>query len=186
MKRIHFFATLTDVIPVLRRFESNAPLKFVELGNLTTPNRTVYLESSAIPDPGVATHETGNASIAYMVSHRDTKNHMQKFVGRQGEHRWTLHNGDNEETVILTMAGLWKGEVLLPGLMDTLHQTLVAQQLMKWFLAALRKESFTKIESWWLGTEALQMLRSGKRLTTTAVQSPPQFDLAMPVSLDSK
>lgn len=180
MKRTFFFATPNDIVPVLERLEANAPLKFVVLGNLTTPNRPIYLHASDIPNPGVATHETGNASTAYMVSLRDTKNHMRKLVGKSGEQRWTLDNGDNEETVILTMAGLWEDGTLLPGLMDTLHQTPVAQQLMKWFLAALKQEGFTKIESWWVGKEAMEMLRSGKRLTTTAVQSPPEFDLKLP------
>jgi hypothetical protein len=143
MKRIHFFATPTDIIPVLKRFEANAPLK-------------------------------------YVVSHRDTKNKVYVFTGNGGEKRWTLDNGDNEETVILTMAGLWKGEMLLPGIVKSLHETPVAQKLMKWFLAALKAEEFTKVKSWWLGKEALAMLKAGKRLSTTAEQSPPEFDLKLP------
>ncbi len=168
-------------ISVLKRFEANAPLKFVEMGNLTNPNRAIYLESALIPNPGIATHETGNASQGYMVSHQDIKNHMTTFIGRAGEKRWTLDNSDNEETVILTPAGLWTTGTLLPGSMTTLHQTPSAQQLMKWFLHALKQESFTKVELWWLGKEALEMLKAGKRLTTTAEQSPPEFDLKLPV-----
>jgi hypothetical protein len=182
MKRTFFFATPNDIIPVLRRFEADGPLKFVEMGNLTTPNRAIYLESSEIPNPGISTHETGNASTAYMVSYRDTKNHMHKFVGQRGEHRWTLSNGDNEETVILTLGGLWKDDILLEGLMGTLHQTSVAQQLMKRFLGVLKQEGFIKVESWWLGKEALEFLRAGKRLTQAA-QSPSEFDLKLPGNL---
>ena len=180
MKRIFFFATPDDIVPVLNRFEENGPFKYVVMGNLTTPNRAIYLSAKEIPNPGISTHETGHASTAYMVSHRDTKNAMEKFVGNGGETRWDLNNCDNEETVILTLAGLWIDGTLLPGLMDTLHQTSVAQQLMKWFLTALKQERFVKVESWWVGKAAMDMLQSGKRLTTTAVQSPPQFDLKLP------
>ncbi|HEY6815020.1 MAG TPA: hypothetical protein VI168_05735 [Croceibacterium sp.] len=183
MKRIFFFATPTDITPVLERFEANAPLKFVEMGSLTTPNRAIYLRSAQIPSPGIATHETGSMSQGYMVSHQATMNHMATLVTRKGEKRWNLFNGDNEETVILSLAGLWNTGTLLPGCMDTLHQTPAAQQLMKWFLSALKKEGFTKIDSWWLGKEALGMLMAGKRLTKTAEQSPPQFDLALPASM---
>jgi hypothetical protein len=186
VKRIHFFATPSDIVPVLLRFGSNTPLKFVELGNLTTPDRATYLDASDIPGPGVSTHETASCSTAYMVSLRDAKNHMRKFIGRNGEHRWTLDNGDNEETVILTMAGLWGTDTLLPGLMATVHQSAVAQQLMRQFLAALNQEGFYKIESWWLGSQAMEMLKSCKRLTTTAVQSPPEFDLRMPQELNGE
>ncbi|MCA3080042.1 MAG: hypothetical protein ING71_14770 [Rhodocyclaceae bacterium] len=180
MKRIFFFATPADIVPVLARFEANAPLKFVELGSLTTPNRAIYLESWEIPAPGIATHETGSLSQGYMVSHRDTKNDMRTFEGRKGERHWTLENGDNEETVLLNMAGLWKTGTLLPGNMATLHETHGAQQLMKWFLSALKQEGFTKVRNWWLGKEAMELLKAGKRLTTTAEQSPPEFDLTLP------
>jgi hypothetical protein len=177
MKQILFFASPTDIEPVLRRFEANAPLKFVEMGTLPTPNRAIYLDSSQIPNPGIATHETGSLSKGYMVSHRDTMNHMAVSVTRKGEKRWNLFNVDNEEVVILSMAGLWKTGTLLPGYMVTMHQNTVAQQLMKWFGSSLRQEGFIKMRGWWLGREALEMLKAGKRLATSADQSPPEFDL---------
>jgi hypothetical protein len=180
MKQILFFATPADIEPVLRRFEANASLKFVEMGTLSTPNRAIYLEASQIPNPGIATHETGSRSQGYMVSLRDTKNHMEVSTIRGGEKRWNLFNAHNEETVVLGMGGLWKTGALLPGNMATLHQTPVAQQLMKWFLTALKQDGFTKVREWWLGPEAMEKLRAGKRLTTTAEQSPPEFDLQLP------
>lgn len=183
MKQIFFFATPADIAPVLRRLESNAPLKFIEIGTLSTPDRAIYLESSQIPNPGLATHETGSQSQAYMVSHRDTKNHMQVSVTKRGEKRWNLFGADNEEAISLNMAGLWKTGTLLPGSVATVHEKPVAQELMKWFQSALKAEDFTKVRNWWLGKEAMAMLLSGKRLTTTAEQSPPDFDLKLPGNL---
>ncbi|NJM34877.1 MAG: hypothetical protein HC850_09420 [Rhodomicrobium sp.] len=185
MKRIFFFATPRDIAPVLKTFEANAPLKFVGTENLTTPDREIYLDSTEIPNPGVSTHESGHGSTNYMVSHRDTKNNVHTLVGQNGEKRWVLDNCDNEEAVNLTMAGKWK-DMLLPGIMDTLHETPVAQQLMKWFLAALKAEGFTKVDMYWMGKEALEMLKAGKRLSTTAEQSPPEFDLKLPNDLKAK
>lgn len=183
MKQILFFATPADIELVLRRFEANAPLKFVEMGTLSTPNRAIYLEASQIPNLGIATHETGSRSQGYMVSLRDTKNHLEVSTTRSGEKRWNLFNAHNEETVILGMGGLWKTGTLLPGSIVTLHQSPVAQHLMKWFMMALKQEGFTKVREWWLGREAVEMLRAGRRLTTTAEQSPPEFDLKFPEKL---
>lgn len=83
---------------------------------------------------------------------------------------------------MLGMAGKWK-DMLLPGSMGTMHETAPAQQLMKWFLAALKAEGFTKVDIYWVGKEALEMLKAGKRLSTTAEQSPPEFDLKLPDKL---
>ena len=94
-----------------------------------------------------------------------------------------IGNGDNEDAVMLTLAGLWITGTLLPGNMSTMHTTAVAQRLMRWFLSALQQEGFTKVDLWWLGQQALEMLRAGKRLTTTAEQSPPEFDLRLPDEL---
>ena len=184
MKRIFFFATPADIVPVLKRFEGNAPLKFVDMEDVTTPNRSIYLESSDIPKPGIATRETGSQSHSYLVSHRDTKNILRPYTTRKGEKRWSLDNGGNEETVILTMAGKWK-DMMLPGIMNTLHGTPVAQQLMKWFLAALKAEGFTKVDMYWMGAEALEMWKAGKRLSQ-AEQSPPEFDLQLPGGVNLK
>ena len=180
MRRIFFFATPSDIRPVLRRLEANAPLQFVETGAFAKPNRNIYLSSSDIPNAGISTHETGNSSIEYMVSHRDEKNKVQQFVDDTGKQRWLLTNFDNDDVVLLTMAGIWKTNILLPGLMDTLHETPVSQQLMKWFLSALKQENFVKIEHWWLGGEAMDLFKMGWRLTKTAEQSPPEFDLKLP------
>ena len=138
MKQLFFFATPADVIPVLRRFESNIPIKFVEMGTLNNPNRAIYLESLQIPNPGIATHETGSLSQGHMVSLRDVKNHMEVSTTKKGETRWNLFSAHNEDTVCLNLAGLWKTGTLLPGNVVTMHSTPVAQQLMKWFLAALQ------------------------------------------------
>lgn len=111
-----------------------------------------------------------------MVSLRDTLNHMRTSITRNGEKRWNLFSCDTEEAVSLVPAGLWK-DMLLPGCMDTMHNNPISQRLMKWFLAALKAEGFVKVDMWWLGKDALQMLNSGRRLSKTAEQSPPEFDL---------
>lgn len=180
MKQILFFATPTDIAPVLLRFEASAPIQFVEMGTLSTPSRAIYLQSSQIPNVGIATHETGSLSQGYMVSLRDTKNHIDLSVLKNGEKRWNLFNADNEEAVVLGMAGLWKTGTLLPGDISTLQENQVTKQLMKWFLSALKQEGFTKVREWWLGREAMEMLKDGKRLSTTAEQSPPEYDLKLP------
>jgi hypothetical protein len=185
MKRIFFFATPGDILPVLKRFETNAPMEYINDGNDPTPDRRYYLSGDTIPNAGISAHGTGGASgDTYLVTLReDSKDiYVQADAWDSGEKFWTLNNGDNENTVRLGLAGLWK-DMLLPGIMDTMHDTPKAQQLMKWFNAALKKEGFTKVDLYWLGPEAFAMLKAGKRLSKTAEQSPPAYDLKLPDNL---
>jgi hypothetical protein len=180
MKQILFFATPSDIVPVLKLVQSHGPLKFVEAGVLDHADRPAYCDVADIPCPGVATHETGNRSVGYLIGHRELAIPNRSYMTRKSEARWALFNGDIEGTVLLSMGGLWRTNVLLPGLIDTVHKDAAALQLMKWFLSALKAEGFQKIRHWWVGKEAMSMLKSGKRLATLAEQSPPEFDLKLP------
>ncbi|XVJ59925.1 MAG: hypothetical protein HEQ23_11200 [Tepidisphaera sp.] len=86
-----------------------------------------------------------------------------------------LHNPD---TVVLTPAGMWKDDVLLHGLVSTVSDSPIAKEIMKLFAAAIKKQ-FVKVRSFWVGPDALALLKRGKRLTIAA-QSPAEFDLKIP------
>ena len=177
MKRQYFFATPLDAATLLRHFESPPPIKFVKYGQSETPNPPIYLASSQIPSLGIATETTGSSCVAYLVSVQERVNSIERFVDSTGRTRWMVDNGNNDDTVVLTMAGLWGRDILLPGNMSTLHETKPAQQLMRRFMSALKKSGFVKVNMWWVGPEALAMLKAGKRLATAAVESPPEYDL---------
>ena len=176
MKSVYFFATPNDIRQVLHRVESNALLRFVEGGTMFSSNRNEYLEATEISDLGVASHETGSQSTGYMVTLRDEENNVRTSTMKNGALRWDLHNSDTPGSVILTPAGLWK-EMLLAGNVGTVHDDPVAQMLMKRFQSAIKSESFAKAGRFWVGREALEFLDSGRRLSTTAEQSPPEFDI---------
>ena len=110
VKYVHFFATTSDILPILRRLETDLPLKYVPTGKRGEINRPIYLTYSEIPQPGIATGESGSSSITYMVSFQDKKNVMYEFLDNGGRRQWLLSNGDNPDSVLLTMAGMWKQE----------------------------------------------------------------------------
>ena len=67
-------------MPVLARLVANGPLGFMETGSLTNPDQAIYLASSEMHEPGIVTHEAGSAFRYYVVSHRDAKNCIRRFV----------------------------------------------------------------------------------------------------------
>lgn len=179
MKKIQFFATTGDILPVLREFERGAPLKYIQSGRFFTPNPPIFLTSFGLPDPGKATHESAIGNVTYLVSHRGTKNVMQPRTLTNGEKCWDIFPVDNEEAVVLSLGGMWTTGTLLPGRMEAMHQNAVTKGLISDFSAALKKEGFKKVRQWWVGPESMEMLKKGKRLATTAEQSPPNMDLEL-------
>lgn len=179
MRYVHFYATASDILPVLRRLEDDLPLKYVPTGKRREINRPIYLTYTEIPSPGIATGESGSSSITYMVSLQDIKNTMYEFRDTEGRRQWLLSNGDNPDSVVLTLAGLWKTGTLLPGNMATLHETPHAQRIMKRFHDAVKAERFIKYNVYWFGPRAMERLRAGGRLVQ-AEQSPASFDIPHP------
>ena len=178
MKNVYFFATPHDLTGALARLEERNTLKYVETGTKLAEDRAAFLRASDIPKLGIASHETGSLSTGYLVSRQDTPNVSRMSATRTGERRWNLYNGDNPGTMALTPAGLWKG-LLLAGNASTVHDDPDAQSLIRWFQSALKMECFAKAGRFWIGQEALHLLKAGARLSTTAEQSPPEFDLRL-------
>lgn len=179
MKQTFFFATPGDIKPVISALEANREIGFVKIGPHDRPDPKI-ISGSDIPQPGISTHETASGSISYLIVPLGTDLQATEYLDEETKlKQWNIYNGFNEDSVEFTPAGLWKDGTLLPGSIKTMHSTKFSQSIMREFQSILKKHQFQKVQSWWLGKEALEMLKSGKRLTVTAVQSPPEYDLTV-------
>jgi len=92
-----------------------------------------------------------------------------------GTDRFIIDQLLNPDTITFTVGGLWNNEILLHGSVGTASQSKSSQMLMRVFHDALNKQ-FVKVRAFYVGPQALELLKNGKRLTISA-QSPQQFDL---------
>jgi hypothetical protein len=72
---------------------------------------------------------------------------------------------------------MWNEEILLAGRVGTASNSEESQKLMKRFHSAIKRR-FIKVKAYWVGHGALELLRSGNRLTI-AEQSPREFDFTV-------
>lgn len=174
MKRILFHALKEDLLPVLREVESRQPLKYVRTGVFSTDSYDMIEDGAQIESLGKATAESASASESFLISKRETPLKIRPVTGFTVQ-RFAIDQLWNPDTVILRPAGLWSEDIILHGLVGTVSDKPPAQALMRLFNNSLRRY-FTRVNAFWVGPNALQYLRSGKRLTM-AVQSPREFDL---------
>ncbi len=177
MRRIHFFSTPGDVIPALERFEELESVRYIPNELAVCPPDLSLSSVVDLPEPGQATAEQTTASRSYLVLPATTKLICNPLAGLPGEKRWRPANHENPDSVELTMGGLWE-DMMLPGLVTTVHDGSAAQSLMRGFVKVLKGTGFTKYGIWWLGREARSHWEQGMRLATAAQQSPPEYDLA--------
>jgi hypothetical protein len=142
-----------------------------------TPDFKEVFRGVEIQNLGRATMESASGSQSYLVTEREIAIHVRPVATHSGITRYLLDQLINPDTVTFTPAGIWNTDVVLHGRVATVSDSAIAQELMKRFSKAIRKH-FTKVNAFWVGPEALELLKAGKRLTIAA-QSPPEFDLTL-------
>jgi hypothetical protein len=121
---------------------------------------------------------TGNQEIArdsYLTMGSDAKPVVESMVMFNGELRYDVYPLANPDSVLLRPGGFWRDGSLISGHFITSSEGEFPRKLMNFFRRSVKK-SFTRVQAYWVGPEALIRLRNGNRLCT-AIQSPPEYDL---------
>lgn len=174
MKLIHFFALRGDILPVLEMVESKGPLlKYVLLHQISqNGSYQSFAQGAEIPNLGRATSESAINSETFLVCERDA---LVKLEHTKSTGRFYIDQLSNPDTVTFSAGGIWKDKIVLYGRVATISDSGPSQALMRRYHSAIKKH-FSRIKAFYVGPEALTLLRGGARLTI-AEQSAREFDL---------
>jgi hypothetical protein len=179
MKQIHFHALKEDLLPALSAVESKGPVKYVLMGNFLWKDMKDGLDvincGEGIPNLGKATSESWVNCDTYLVCEQSTTIKMERFKGNTGVERVCIDQLMNPDTVTFNAGGMWKKDVNLQGRVATVSDSEAAQDLMKRFHRAIKK-NFVRIRAFYVGPMALALMQRGARLTM-AEQCPREYDL---------
>jgi hypothetical protein len=170
-----FFATARDLAPVLSLLEARERLQYTSMRQVKSDRPRTYLSYADIPDFGQANDPAGVMNPAYLVALQGTVVQVETIPQRTGGINFVIDQRLNEDTVILRPGGMCGRDVLLPGAIATVSESAASLNLYD-FMVEPYLAGFTKVQEFFLGPHALELLRSGIRLTTSAT-SPAEFDL---------
>ena len=174
MTQTHFFALRDDILAVLRAVEHES-LTYTRIDNQLQPDFDQYKRGEDIPGLGTASAASGVACTTFLVTRRTTKIQVEESAGLAGVRRYHVSQLSNPDSVTLTPAGVWTDGTILYGRVATCSGSEISKTLMRLFRGAIRQR-FAPMHHYWVGPQALDCLKVGRRLTI-AVQSPPEFDL---------
>lgn len=189
-KILYFYATKSDVLAVTSEIESKHPIKYVHFGHTTCLRPETFTTAEQIPHLGIASHPSAVAGDKFLVCDA-----AKKIQGRQlktlteadaaksdfdlkpliGKTRYAIDQLGNPDTISFAAGGTWKDGTLLHGSIGTASKSKRSLSLMREFELEIKKQ-FVRVKAFYVGPEALQLLKNGKRLTA-AQQSPPEYDL---------
>jgi hypothetical protein len=170
-----FFATKNDILPVLRGVEARLPVKYVTRGHFPSTAAPTYHRGEDIPDLGIAPGDSHLSCPGFLICEPSLEVNTRPIDGGRV---YAFDQLDNPDTITYSTGGLWK-DILLYGRFATCTGTFskIAKTLLQRYVYHLRKH-FNYIGAYYVGPEAEEMLRQGKRLTL-AEQTPTSFDLRL-------
>jgi hypothetical protein len=182
MKHIYFFATKIDILTVVNAVEEKTPLQYILAFHHLHPaygsTAPRYLSASRFPHLGIAIAKQTGSCERYIVAPLTTRVVPVTRVIR-GNPESYFELGNYPDCVEFNVGGLWRGQVLINGLVQTWSDSKEAQRLMRLFASTFKRLFKQKIGAYWMGPEALEFLRDGGRLTLN-VDADPSFDIQIP------
>ena len=175
--RKSFFATKSDLLPGLNKFEQNRDIKYVESGLFETPRLKIFSSGQDLPSLGNAPSGDAVHEPTYLVI-TGSSNPMPRTVRQsKGGIKYAFDPTCCEYSVVFKTGGLSEENALISGEISTLGETTQSKNFFKQMAKDVIK-GFVFIKSYWVGPEALVLLNTGYRLTRS-IKSPKEFDLAM-------
>jgi hypothetical protein len=171
-----FFATAQDLALVFELVEARNQLGYTRTGLFESESAQTVYSGSAIPTLRTpAPDASAVAGYAYLVQDRDLPVVVREVPQRNGATRFAIDQLANPESVVLLHGGLFTPNVLLHGSVGTASDTPRSRQLQHAFAAAIA-DSFERVHSYYVGAAAVELWKSGCRLTISA-SSPTDYDL---------
>ena len=170
-----FYATARDLMPVLSLLEARKKLQYTPMHHVMSDRAQLYFSYANIPDFGRTYDPTAIMNPTYLVALQGTAVQVETIHLRTGGVNFSIGQDLNKDTVTLSPGGMYGREALLYGSIATVSESDASFNLYD-FMVEPYIARFAKVHEFFLGPEALELWRSGLRLTTAAT-SPTKFDL---------
>ncbi|WP_143748268.1 hypothetical protein [Mesorhizobium carmichaelinearum] len=160
MKQIHFFALKDDLLPILETVERDIPIKYILMGQFPKMEFETFSNRMQIPGLGRSATESASSGRSFLVTGQDVPIEVRPIKTTSGI-RYALDQLSNPDTVTLSPGGRWGEDVVLNGRVATASDTPPAQELMKIFNRAFRKQ-FSSIKAFYVGPRGRHSIRRRK------------------------
>ncbi|QJE95266.1 hypothetical protein [Luteolibacter luteus] len=175
-KSINLFAAGDDWRNLLSSVEEQMTIYYVRGGAQNGPPCRMgshrELEKLGSSDSGNA-----NGDQTYLCVRGDADIEVRGVDQRNGGRMDFVDQKTNFDTVAIKTGGQFESNVLIAGQIGTVSESEWSLRAFAIFQKEVRKR-FEKVKSYYVGKEALKLLRDGWRLTAN-VRSPEAYDLSL-------
>ena len=174
-KQTHIFATRSDLVPGLRKAESELGIQYARCGRYSGPQIEQY--ASLIEWEELGRNTTGDhmSGPQFLVTPAAQKINLEPIPSSGGV--WSLSQKMNPDSIVFLPGGVYKDQpAIIAGHIGTIWESSAASSLYKGFVKAITK-GFEKIGSYYVGPEAAGLMSQSYRMVTIGLGSPTIYDL---------
>jgi hypothetical protein len=173
---VRFFATRNDQLPMLRQVTVGRSLSYVPAG-VFDEEPSPFDSHDQIPSLGVAESDDRNRVAAFLVLPANVRVQPRPIHLQAGGTRVAIDQLINPKSVTFRAGGEWDGgSAIIAGDLGTISDDPMSVELWSAFAKPIKKV-WKRVKAYYVGPEALAVLRRGGRLTAS-VKSPQMYDLA--------
>lgn len=173
-KEVFFFATKSDITSGLQAIEDIRPVKYVKTGLFDDRDVPVYMSYNEIQYLGI--NSTGNhQSESYLVLDKSVGIIVREVPQSKGGVKYAVDQMHNNASIVFWPGGLYMGDYLVCGHIETISNDLISQELFKEFSKKITK-GFKKIGRHYCGPDSLQ-LKGRVRFITMSINQSSEYDL---------
>ena len=177
MSQRHFYATPSDLEPVLQRAESRGPFRYALTGLFDSPKVELF-SSASLPTLGQPAASQSVICPTYLVIPADSEVSVRAIPQAAGGVMYAVDQLHNPDSATLTHGGFHRPGVLISGRVAPVGATPTAKRVQAAFSNAIGK-LFVRVNAFYVGPGAHQLLEQGGRLTFN-VGAPKEYDLERP------
>ena len=170
-----FFAAKADLEALLRQIESERQLQFVETGLFDSPSIEPVNSLLGAPNLGYLPVGDHNQGPCYLVASREISIYARPVPQRRGGTKYAVDQEQNRKTIAFRPSGAFGDNCLIDGQVGTISDDPSSLELFQLFRKEMRRQ-FSKVNEFYVGKEAGELLDKGWRLTANA-KSPALYDL---------
>ena len=176
-KQMMFFATISDFEAIMKSLEEQLSIKYYKTGLLDSDRVPTYDSIFEIPNLGHTKFGDWNSTDTFLILPINESLNVREVPQRIGGIKYAVDQKVNVDSIILNLGGIYDGaeNVLIAGRVGTISEGSFAQNIYSIITKRIRKD-FKKKESFYLGKDAEDKLKSGWRLVAD-VKFSKDYDL---------
>jgi hypothetical protein len=176
-QQLNFYATYSDIRPVLEQFEAAQQVTYVRTGLFDSTVPQTFESYQAINSLSVSVDGDANHVPGYLIVTDPRKIKIREVPQRTGATKFAIDQSLIPDSLYFQSGGIFSNVMLVPGRLGIAYQTGIAKSLFDTFAKIVRRE-FRKVKSYYVGREAYVLCKGGLRLGLS-LRANPNLDLKL-------